>query len=217
MVKILGRSTSGNVQKVVWLLEELAHPYTREDYGRQFNNTQTESYLKLNPSGKVPTLVDGDVVVWESNTILRYLCSKSARCAPSRRACRSQPGRALDGLAARVIEWPLPRSLQRIQEEGGGTRGQLRRRLQGVGGATRAPREGNGRAPLHRGSEFFDRRYLPGTHRRSLLELPRHAAGGPGRQSLARQDRVPGRLPEVEILSARACRRKRCRTRPSSA
>jgi glutathione S-transferase len=78
MVKILGRGTSGNVQKVVWLLHELEQPYTREDYGRQFNNTQTDAYLKLNPNGKVPTLVDGEVVLWESNTILRYLCNKSA-------------------------------------------------------------------------------------------------------------------------------------------
>ena len=78
MVKILGRGTSGNVQKVIWLLEELGQAYAREDYGRQFNNTQTEAYLALNPTGKVPTLVDGDVTVWESNTILRYLCNKSA-------------------------------------------------------------------------------------------------------------------------------------------
>ncbi len=45
MLRILGRGTSGNVQKVVWLLEELGQPYKREDYGRQFNNTQTHEYL----------------------------------------------------------------------------------------------------------------------------------------------------------------------------
>lgn len=76
MLRVLGRSTSGNVQKVVWLLEELDRPYRREDYGRQFNNTQDPAYLKLNPNGKVPTLVDGDVVVWESNTILRFICNR---------------------------------------------------------------------------------------------------------------------------------------------
>jgi glutathione S-transferase len=99
MVKILGRSTSGNVQKVVWLLEELGQPYTREDYGRQFNNTQTEAYLRLNPNGKVPTLVDGDVTVWESNTILRYLCAKSpggAALHPTDPAARSQVERWMD-------------------------------------------------------------------------------------------------------------------------
>jgi glutathione S-transferase len=77
MLRLLGRKTSGNVQKVLWLLEELQLDYEREDYGRQFGNTGDEEYLKLNPTGKVPTLVDGDNVIWESNTILRYLCSKT--------------------------------------------------------------------------------------------------------------------------------------------
>jgi glutathione S-transferase len=99
MLRVLGRGTSGNVQKVVWLLEELRTPFSREDYGRQFNNTQTEAYLGLNPNGKVPTLVDGDVVVWESNTILRYLCSKLAGGAalyPTEPAARSQVERWMD-------------------------------------------------------------------------------------------------------------------------
>jgi glutathione S-transferase len=99
MLKVLGRGTSGNVQKVIWLLEELGQPYSREDYGRQFNNTQTEAYLALNPCGKVPTLVDGDVVVWESNTILRYLSSKLAGGAalyPADPAARSQVERWMD-------------------------------------------------------------------------------------------------------------------------
>jgi glutathione S-transferase len=99
MLKVLGRGTSGNVQKVVWLLEELGVPYEREDYGRQFNNTQTEAYLKLNPNGKVPTLVDGEVAVWESNTILRYLCGKSpggAALYPADPAARTQVERWMD-------------------------------------------------------------------------------------------------------------------------
>ena len=99
MLRVLGRGTSGNVHKVIWLLEELGAPYNREDYGRQFNNTQTEEYLRLNPNGKVPTLVDGDVVVWESNTILRYLCSKLAGGAalyPTEPAARSQVERWMD-------------------------------------------------------------------------------------------------------------------------
>ena len=99
MLRILGRGTSGNVQKVVWLLEELKEPYKREDYGRQFNNTQTEEYLRLNPNGKVPTLVDGEAVVWESNTILRYLASTLAAGAalyPADPAARSQVERWMD-------------------------------------------------------------------------------------------------------------------------
>jgi glutathione S-transferase len=75
MIRLLGRSTSGNVQKVIFLLEELGLKYIREDYGRQFNNTNTDAYRKMNPTMKVPTLVDGDTVTWESNTILRYLAA----------------------------------------------------------------------------------------------------------------------------------------------
>jgi len=78
MIRVLGRATSGNVQKVIFLLEELGLAYGREDYGRQFNNTNTDEYRKLNPNMKVPTLVDGEVVSWESNTILRYLSALHA-------------------------------------------------------------------------------------------------------------------------------------------
>lgn len=78
MYKVLGRQTSGNVQKVLLMLEEMGAAYEREDYGRQFENTQTAEYKALNPTSKVPTFVDGDVVIWESNTILRYLASTAA-------------------------------------------------------------------------------------------------------------------------------------------
>jgi len=75
VIRLLGRQTSGNVQKVIFCLEELGLPYVREDYGRQFGNTLTEAYRKLNPNAKVPTLIDGDLVIWESHTILRYLAA----------------------------------------------------------------------------------------------------------------------------------------------
>jgi glutathione S-transferase len=98
MLRVLGRGTSGNVQKVVWLLEELGTPYKREDYGRQFNNTGDAAYLAMNPNGKVPTLVDGDTVVWESNTILRYLAAKvgGGKFYPADPAARSQVDRWMD-------------------------------------------------------------------------------------------------------------------------
>jgi glutathione S-transferase len=102
MLRLLGRNTSGNVQKVIFLLEELGTPYTREDYGRQFNNTQDAAYLKLNPNGKVPTLVDGDTVIWESNTILRYLAAKHKKetLYPSELAARTEVERWMDWLLA---------------------------------------------------------------------------------------------------------------------
>ena len=76
MLKILGRKTSGNTQKVIWCCEELGLAYEREDYGRGFGNNHTPGYLALNPNGRVPTLVDEGFVLWESNAIVRYLCAK---------------------------------------------------------------------------------------------------------------------------------------------
>jgi glutathione S-transferase len=70
MLRLLGRATSGNVQKVIFGLEELGLDYEREDYGRTFGNTATDAYAAMNPTRKVPTLVDGDLVIWESHTIL---------------------------------------------------------------------------------------------------------------------------------------------------
>jgi glutathione S-transferase len=77
MLRLLGRATSGNVQKVMFGLGEMGIAYEREDYGRQFSNTATAEYGALNPTRKVPTLIDGELVVWESNTILRYLAAKA--------------------------------------------------------------------------------------------------------------------------------------------
>lgn len=78
MLKLLGRNTSGNVQKVLFCLEEIKTSYMREDYGRQFNNTASPEYKAMNPTSKVPTLVDGKTVIWESHTILRYLADTHA-------------------------------------------------------------------------------------------------------------------------------------------
>jgi glutathione S-transferase len=103
MLRVLGRATSGNVQKVLFYLEETGTPYSREDYGRQFNNTGGD-YLKLNPNGKVPTLVDGETVIWESHTILRYLATKGGKSDlyPTDAASRTQVERWMDWLLASV-------------------------------------------------------------------------------------------------------------------
>lgn len=96
-MKLLGRKTSGNVQKVMFLLEELKMPYTREDVGRQFNNTQTPEYLAKNPNAKVPTLEDGNLIIWESNTILRYVAAKAKSALyPADLAKRTQVERWMD-------------------------------------------------------------------------------------------------------------------------
>jgi glutathione S-transferase len=78
-MKLYGRRTSINVQKVLWCLGELGavegRDYERIDAGLDFGVVNTAEYLALNPNGLVPTLVDGDFVLWESNAIVRYLAS----------------------------------------------------------------------------------------------------------------------------------------------
>jgi len=71
-----GRLSSCNVQKAVWLLEELQLPYERIDAGGDFGGLDDPEYRAMNPHGKVPTLKDGDTVVWESEAILRYLAAR---------------------------------------------------------------------------------------------------------------------------------------------
>ena len=78
MLKILGRNNSSNVQKVLWALGELGLEYTRDDIGGPFGGNRETNYLIMNPNGLVPTLIDGDTVLWESNVIVRYLARKYA-------------------------------------------------------------------------------------------------------------------------------------------
>ncbi|MBI1180570.1 MAG: glutathione S-transferase [Alphaproteobacteria bacterium] len=72
---IWGRLSSCNVQKALWALEELALPYARIDLGGDFGGLDDPAYRAMNPHGRVPTIKDGDVVVWESDAVVRYLCA----------------------------------------------------------------------------------------------------------------------------------------------
>ena len=76
MLKILGRANSINVRKVLWLCGELGLEFEREDWGRGFRSTNDPEFLAVSPIGLIPVVIDGDVVLRESNTILRYLASK---------------------------------------------------------------------------------------------------------------------------------------------
>ncbi len=75
MLRILGRDTSSNVQKVLWAAGELGLEFEREDIGGPFGGNDQPDYLALNPNGYVPTLIDGDYTLWESNSIVRYLAA----------------------------------------------------------------------------------------------------------------------------------------------
>lgn len=76
MLKILGRANSLNVRKVLWLCGELGLEFEREDWGRGSRSTADAAFLAVNPIGLVPAVIDGEVLLRESNTILRYLASK---------------------------------------------------------------------------------------------------------------------------------------------
>ncbi|HEY2816606.1 MAG TPA: glutathione S-transferase family protein [Casimicrobiaceae bacterium] len=75
MLKILGRKTSSNVQKVLWCCGELGLAFEREDVGGPFGRNNEPDYLALNPNGLVPTVIEDGFVLWESNAIVRYLCA----------------------------------------------------------------------------------------------------------------------------------------------
>lgn len=76
MVTIWGRKNSTNVKKVLWCAAELALPYHHILAGGQFGRNRDSDYLAMNPNGLIPCLQDGDLVLWESNTIVRYLAAQ---------------------------------------------------------------------------------------------------------------------------------------------
>ena len=76
MLKIWGRTTSINVQKVMWAVGELKLPHERVDIGGSFGKNNEPAYLAMNPNGLVPTLEEDGFILWESNSIVRYLAAK---------------------------------------------------------------------------------------------------------------------------------------------
>ncbi|MGH7046145.1 MAG: glutathione S-transferase family protein [Stellaceae bacterium] len=101
MLKIWGRATSSNVQKVLWCCGELDIGFERVDLGGSFGGNQDPGYLALNPNGLVPTVQDGTLVLWESNTICRYLAATrhGERLYPAAPAARA--------LVERWMDWQL--------------------------------------------------------------------------------------------------------------
>lgn len=101
MLKILGRVSSINVRKVLWTCTEIGLPFEREDWGIGFRPTSDPAFTALNPNALVPVAIDGDFVLWESNTICRWLAAEHGRtdllpAAPRERA-----------LVERWMDWQL--------------------------------------------------------------------------------------------------------------
>src|SRR4029079_12436771 len=80
MLKVWGRASSSNVQKVMWAVTEMNLPHERIDIGGPFGETREKAYLDMNPNGLVPTIEEDDgFTLWESNSIVRYLAAKHKR------------------------------------------------------------------------------------------------------------------------------------------
>ncbi|VEC05635.1 glutathione S-transferase domain-containing protein [Klebsiella pneumoniae] len=108
MLTILGKRSSINVRKVLWTCEEAGLAYQQEDYGSGFKPLDTPEFQRLNPNSLVPVLLDDDFVLWESNSICRYLARKAERwdLLPAEPQPRRRGG-ALDGLAGDRVQYCL--------------------------------------------------------------------------------------------------------------
>lgn len=92
MLKVWGRRSSFNVQKVMWLIGELGLAHEHVPAGGSFGGLDDPAFRAMNPHGRVPVIQDDDVTVWESHSILRYLAARYA----DRGLWASEPqGRAL--------------------------------------------------------------------------------------------------------------------------
>jgi len=101
MIKIWGRRNSINVMKVLWCADELALDYERIDAGMAFGVVDEAAYRARNPNAKVPCLEDGDLILWESNTIVRYLAAAYGLGS----LCPADPGQR--AAAEKWMDWQL--------------------------------------------------------------------------------------------------------------
>ena len=102
MIKIWGRKTSSNVQKVMWAVGEIGLPHERIDIGGPFGKNREPAYLAMNPNGLVPTLEEEDgFLLWESNTIVRYLAAKHKSTILEPADLRTR------ALASKWMDWQL--------------------------------------------------------------------------------------------------------------
>ncbi|MBI2988462.1 MAG: glutathione S-transferase [Deltaproteobacteria bacterium] len=97
-IKIWGRRDSSNVQKVLWCCGELGIAFERVDIGGKFGGNKEKPYLDRNPNGLVPTIEDGSFILWESNSIMRYLVDKygQGKLLPSTPEGRADANRWMD-------------------------------------------------------------------------------------------------------------------------
>jgi glutathione S-transferase len=129
MIVVHGRANSSNVQKVLWLFDEIGLPFERIDRGGRFGGLDDPEYRALNPNGLVPTVIDGDLVLWESHAILRHYARQNPGAAlfPSDAAAAARSDMVLDwnittlwpplAIAYRAVERQgVPRDAAEVQQ-----------------------------------------------------------------------------------------------------
>ena len=111
MLKIWGRISSINVQKVVWCARECGIAFDRIDAGGTFGLVNTAQYRAMNPNAKVPTIDDQGFVLWESNAIVRYLAARYApgSLCPDGLAERADADRWMDWAAVELEDYGVER------------------------------------------------------------------------------------------------------------
>jgi glutathione S-transferase len=117
MLRIWGRVNSVNVKKAMWCIAELGLPHERIDAGMQYGVVNTPEYRRMNPTGLVPTIDDDGFTLWESHTIVRYLCAKhsAGKLWPTDLRARADAERWMDWAfafqtAMRNVFWGLIRT-----------------------------------------------------------------------------------------------------------
>ncbi|MFC0407256.1 glutathione S-transferase family protein [Roseomonas elaeocarpi] len=106
VLRVWGRANSVNVQKVLWCCEELDLRFERLEAGLQHGVVDTPDYRAMNPNGRVPTLVDGEVTLWESNSIMRYLALRQMEARAVTRGLYPEGAAARAGVE-RWLDWVL--------------------------------------------------------------------------------------------------------------
>lgn len=110
MLQLKGRVNSSNVMKALWVLDEIGLDYEREDVGGAFGKNREAPYLNLNPNGRIPTIIDGDLVLWESNSIVRYLAAthSAGTLWPSDPVARARCDMWMDWQLTELVNWMVP-------------------------------------------------------------------------------------------------------------
>jgi glutathione S-transferase len=76
MLKLWGRGSSINVQKVLWALGEVGVAFEHIEVGGRHGGLETDAFRARNPHGRIPVIEDHGAAIWESNAIVRYLAAR---------------------------------------------------------------------------------------------------------------------------------------------